>query len=84
MSRESNRRALSAFLDTIRRPDVAAAAFDEHENLVQAGLIDSLAVLQIVMFLEAKFGIDFAATGVDPGRLYTVSSILDLIEQCEE
>lgn len=80
MSRESNRQALLAFLQTIRRPDVTGAV-DERENLVDAGLIDSLAVLQIVLFLETEFGINFASTGVDPGRLYTVSSILDLIDQ---
>ncbi len=81
MSRESNRQALLAFLETIQRPDVAAGSFGEHENLVDVGLIDSLAVLQIVLFLESEFGVNFASTGVDPGRLYTVSSILDLIDQ---
>ncbi|MCO6411438.1 MAG: hypothetical protein J5I92_01715 [Thiogranum sp.] len=81
MSRASNHQALLAFLDTIRRPDVAAIDLGEHENLVDSGLIDSLAVLQIVLFLETEFGISFAATGVDPGRLYTVSSILDLIDE---
>ena len=81
MSRESNRQTLLAFLETIQRPDIALGAFGEHDNLVDSGLIDSLAVLQIVLFLESEFGISFAATGVDPGRLYTVSSILNLIEE---
>ena len=81
MTREANRQTLLAFLETIQRPDVGQGALDEHENLIDAGLIDSLAVLQIVSFLESEFGIDFAATGVDPGRLYTVRSILDLIDQ---
>ena len=81
MSRASNRESLLAFLDTIRRPDVAASALGEHENLVDTGLIDSLAVLQIVLFLESEFSISFASTGVDPGRLSTISSIHDLIEQ---
>ena len=81
MNREANRLTLLAFLDTIRRADMTVDDLAEHENLVDAGLIDSLAVLQIVVFLESEFGINFASTGVDPGRLYTVSSILDLIEQ---
>lgn len=81
MSRDSNRQALLAFLETILRPDVTPDGLGEHENLVEAGLIDSLSVLQIVLFLESEFGINFASTGVDPGRLYTTSSILDLIDQ---
>ena len=81
MTATSHRETVLAFLDTIRRPDVAPGSVGDEENLVEAGLIDSLAVLQIVLFLESEFGISFAATGVDPGRLYTVSSILDLIQQ---
>ena len=81
MSRSANREQLLTFLETIRWPDVAAASLDDGDNLVDVGLIDSLAVLQIVLFLESEFGINFASTGVDPGRLYTVSSILDLIDE---
>ena len=54
---------------------------EQGENLVQAGLIDSLAVLEIVAFLETEFGVDFADTGVDTGRLTTIPSLLDLIDQ---
>ena len=48
---------------------------------MQAGLIDSLALLEIVTFLETEFGVDFADTGVDTGRLSTIPSLLDLIDQ---
>jgi acyl carrier protein len=80
MSRAENRARLLRFLETIRRPDHGLSDIGEEENLVQSGLIDSLALLEIVSFLEAEFGIDFAATGLDPARLTTIPSILDLIE----
>jgi acyl carrier protein len=81
MTREENRQRLLTFLETIRRPDVVPSSMAESEDLVAAGLVDSLAVLQIVMFLEEEFDFDFAASGTDPGRLRSVESILDLIEE---
>ena len=51
------------------------------ERLVTSGLVDSLAIMQIVVYLEEQYGIDFAANGFDPDRLATMGSIVDLIEQ---
>ena len=79
--RTSNRERLVAFLDGIRRPDKPISSLQEGDNLVAAGLIDSLAVLEIIMFLETEFSVDFSESGVDPTRLMSVPSILDVIEQ---
>jgi acyl carrier protein len=49
-------------------------------SLVASGLIDSLAVLEIVAYVEATYGIDFAERGVDAEQLFTVRGILDLID----
>jgi len=38
-------------------------------------------MLQIVLYLESTYKIDFSVTGVDPERLRSMASILDLIEQ---
>lgn len=81
MTREANRQQLLSFLETISRPEIESSSMAETEDLVAAGLIDSLAVLQIVMFLEKEFDFDFAASGTDPGRLRSVESILNLIEE---
>ena len=80
MSRAENRERLLRFLEGIRRPGRRLSEIEENENLVQSGLIDSLALLEIVSFLEAEFGVDFSGSGLDPGRLATIPSILDLIE----
>ena len=81
MSREQNHARLIQFLGTISRPGRRIDDIDQSENLVQAGLIDSLALLEIVSFLETEFGVDFSDTGIDPGRLTTIPSLLDLIDQ---
>lgn len=79
--RESHRDRVIEFLRTIQKPDRPLDAVAETDSLVEAGLIDSLALLEIVAFLEEHYRIDFAATGLEPELLTSVSGILDLIER---
>ena len=46
---------------------------------MESGLIDSLALLQIVSYLERSHGVDFTEGGIDPEELRSIQSILDLI-----
>jgi acyl carrier protein len=78
--RHRHRGRLIEFLRTIQNPDRPLDAVAETDSLVEAGLIDSLALLEIIAFLEEQYGIDFAATGFEPEQLMSVSGILDLIE----
>ena len=77
--REQHRRDLIEFLRTIQRPDYPLTAIDEESGLVESGLIDSLALLQIVTYLEETYGVDFNERGIDPEDLRSVNSILELI-----
>jgi len=69
------------FLRSIQKPGKPVESVGENDSLVASGLIDSLAVVQIVLYLENSYGIDFAARGFDPDRLASMASILDLIEE---
>jgi acyl carrier protein len=81
--REERFQELVGFLRTIQKPDKPIDSLSRDDNLVSSGLIDSLAIIQIVVHLENTYGIDFAATGIDPERLATISSLLDLIEESQ-
>lgn len=81
MNRDQHRRQLREFLDTIRRPDRPLDQVDDDAPLVASGLIDSLAVLEIILYLESRVGLSLAGTGVQPEELRSVSAILDLIER---
>lgn len=71
---------LQRFLRTIQKPGKPLESLGLDDRLVASGLVDSLAIMQIVVYLEESYGIDFAAGGFDPDRLATMGSILDLIE----
>ena len=79
--RERHRERVLEFLRTIQKPDRPLDTVAETDSLVESGLIDSLALLEIVAFLEEQYRIDFAAVGLEPEQLTSVSGILDLIER---
>ncbi|GAB0056447.1 hypothetical protein SIID45300_00755 [Candidatus Magnetaquicoccaceae bacterium FCR-1] len=81
MANQANREKLLRFLNTIKRPDSRMDRIHDDDGLIKSGLIDSLAMLEIIAFLESEFGIDFSETGVDPVELESIHKILDLIDR---
>jgi acyl carrier protein len=79
--RDLHRERVLEFLRTIQKPDRPLDTVAETDSLVESGLIDSLALLEIVTFLEEQYGVDFAVTGLEPEQLTSVCGILDLIER---
>jgi acyl carrier protein len=80
-TREQRKSDLLRFLRTIQKAGLPVESLGERDRLVASGLIDSLAILQIVSYLETNYGIDFSVRGVDPEQLGSIGNILDLIEQ---
>jgi len=56
------------------------AAFDDEESLVSRGRLDSVDVMEIVLFLEDKFGLDFGDRGFNLDDYDSVSHILALLQ----
>ena len=79
MEAEQRKGDLINFLRTIQRPDCPLQEIDGELSLVESGLIDSLALLQIITYLEQTYGIDFSAKGIDPGELRSVNAILEFV-----
>ena len=53
--------------------------FADSDSLVMSGRLDSVDTLQLVMFLEDKYGVDFADRGFDKNELDSLDSIMSLI-----
>lgn len=73
------RTELIEFLSTVTRPGVSVADVDDGENLIDAGIIDSLVMVQIIMELETRYGLNLASAGVDPGELVSINGIIGAI-----
>lgn len=48
--------------------------------LITSGILDSLATLELVSFLESHYGVEFEAAEVDTNRLGTLADIARLVE----
>lgn len=79
--RDERKRLLIEFLKTIQRPDRPIEEVADDEDLIEAGLTDSLAILQIVAYLEKTYQIDFSETGIVPDEMNSINGLLDLIER---
>lgn len=53
----------------------------DDEPLLPAGLIDSLDVVQTVLFLEENFGVDFSVEPFNPDDFESIHSINELVKR---
>ena len=79
-TRDARRQALMHFLRTIQKAGLPVESLADTDRLVGSGLIDSLAIPQIVSYLESTHGMDFSLRGLNPEELGSIGGILDLIE----
>ncbi len=56
------------------------ASIADTDSLLDAGLIDSTGVLELVAFLEGDFGIRLADADIVPANLDSVRAIVDFVE----
>ena len=53
--------------------------FGDDDPLVTSGLLDSQAILRMVVFLEDEFGIDLAERDFDPNDFDSLTNLLHLV-----
>jgi len=76
-----DRMKVREFLGELLREHDDHAAFDDAESLIETGRLDSLAVVNLVVFLESAFNVDFDKLEFDPQRLGSVDEIASVIEE---
>lgn len=67
---------LAEYLNRDPRVDGAIGADTE---LVESGRIDSLAILDLVVFVEERFGVSLMADELTPKNLASVSALASLV-----
>jgi acyl carrier protein len=53
---------------------------ESSDSLILSGLLDSLAVIHIVVFLEEQFGIDFSEAYFDQASFDSIDQIMSFIQ----
>lgn len=75
------RETLRNFLQELLAEYGETAGFSDDTSLVISGMLDSLAILRIVVFLEQEFGLDLSDQGFDQNDFDSVASIMQLIDR---
>lgn len=50
-------------------------------NLFDSGVVDSVGILELVLFLEERFDVRFGPEDLESGAFQTLGGILDLVER---
>jgi acyl carrier protein len=73
--------AIKDFLITEVLYDKSLGDLAADENLIEKGLLDSLAILKVVSFCEEHFGITIPDNEVLPDNMESVRAIAGLVER---
>lgn len=84
MERSAVRHELIAFLNTVVRPGQSVDGAGDETNLIDAGVIDSLALIQIIFWLEQNHDLHLHKLGIDPSELASINGILKSIDLASE
>ena len=73
--------ALTSFIQTEIVGDERGIAVDANTRLIDSGLIDSMALMQIIAFIEEQTAVRISDDEVMPDNFQTVGSMERLIER---
>jgi len=65
----------------IRKEIANGREVSKDESLLAAGILDSLAVVKLVAYVEAEFDVEIPDSDFDPDNFESVATITELIER---
>jgi len=76
-----NKPALREFIQKLLARKGDTHPFDDEASLIFSGRLQSIDAIDLAVFLEEKFGVDFAEIGFDQQRLDTLNSIMTMVQE---
>jgi acyl carrier protein len=76
----NDRQAVREFVQSLLSRNGDEDAFSDDEQLIARGRLQSVDTLEVLLFLEEKYGIDFAEAGFDQDQVESIDNIMSLIE----
>ena len=72
---------LEKILVTEVAADLGKKSLDPDEDLLEQGIIDSLGIMRLVVFMEETYGIAVADEEIIPENFQTLNNMVNFIEQ---
>ena len=76
----SNQKNVSDFIHKLLNEHGYVEEVSSSDSLILSGLLDSLAVIHIVVFLEEQFGIDFSEVYFDQASFDSIDQITNFVQ----
>lgn len=76
----SERAKIRKFVEGLLRGYGDDGPLSDGDSLLVSGRLQSIDAVEIVMFLEQNFGLDFATIGFDRDRIDSIETIATLLE----
>ena len=76
----SAKQQLKEFIDQALVSQADRAGYTDDEALFSSGRLDSFTMMNLVMYLEQTFGIDFSSTGFDIDLVDSIAAIESLLD----
>jgi len=77
----NQRSGLREFVGTLLHKKGDDQPFSDSDSLLMSGRLQSIDALEIIMFLEEKYGFDFADRPFDQGQIDSIDSLAALLGQ---
>ena len=77
---EETKNSIRAFIREAMQKSGDHGTFDDHESLFSSGRLDSLTMMNLVMFLESNFSIDFSKFEFDVDLVDSIHAIDQLLD----
>jgi acyl carrier protein len=72
--------AIRAFIRELLASRGDMEPFSDAASLLQSGRLQSIDAIELVVFLEENYGVDFATTGLEQAMLESLDGISALVE----
>jgi acyl carrier protein len=74
-----DRAIIREFIQNLLRKNGDEAGITDNEQLITDGRLQSIDTLEVLLFLEEKYGLDFGESGFDQNQVESIDSIIELI-----
>jgi acyl carrier protein len=75
------RQKLRAYVEKLLNNNGDTREFSDGDSLLLSGRLQSIDAIEIALFLEQEYGIDFSALGFDEVQIDSIDRIASLVEQ---
>ena len=74
-----DRAIIREYIQNLLRKNGDDTGFSDSEQLITDGRLKSVDTLEVLLFLEEKYGIDFGEAGFDQNQVESIDNIMELI-----